>query len=176
MFFPPSARSNARAAAKAAGAPHYFTGLPCPRGHVDGYFVSSNQCRTCSRERQAKAYKDNPGRGAIKASAWRQKNRDKYRIQEWTRSGRPQPTRPEPGICECCGSFDAGGKGTWHLDHCYQTGKFRGWLCNHCNLAIGLLGDDLKGAQCAVSYLRRAEEEHVPSKTENNPRPSCPVG
>ncbi len=27
------------------------------------------------------------------------------------------------------------------IDHCHITNNIRGWLCNNCNLAIGLLGD-----------------------------------
>ena len=30
----------------------------------------------------------------------------------------------------------------------------RGWLCDHCNLAIGLLGDDVKGVTKALDYLK----------------------
>lgn len=29
------------------------------------------------------------------------------------------------------------------LDHCHDTGEYRGTICRTCNTAIGLLGDDL---------------------------------
>jgi len=41
------------------------------------------------------------------------------------------------------------------LDHDHTTGKFRGWLCDRCNLAIGLLGDTLRRVNRAVNYLKR---------------------
>ena len=41
------------------------------------------------------------------------------------------------------------------LDHCYKTEKFRGWICHHCNLSIGHLGDDIEGLQMAIEYLKK---------------------
>ncbi len=42
-----------------------------------------------------------------------------------------------------------------HLDHDHTTGKFRGWLCNCCNRAFGMLGDTISGLERALDYLRR---------------------
>lgn len=44
--------------AQAVGLKHYYTGKPCKRGHVARRRVSSNDCLSCSKERQqAKAVK-----------------------------------------------------------------------------------------------------------------------
>jgi G:T-mismatch repair DNA endonuclease (very short patch repair protein) len=40
-----------RADAKAQGLKHYFTGDPCPRGHIDYRFTSVGTCAACGRER-----------------------------------------------------------------------------------------------------------------------------
>lgn len=40
------------------------------------------------------------------------------------------------------------------VDHCHETGEVRGLLCPKCNMAIGLLGDDVATAQAAADYLR----------------------
>ena len=40
-------------------------------------------------------------------------------------------------------------------DHCHNTGKFRGLLCNGCNTGIGMLGDSAELVERALSYLRR---------------------
>jgi hypothetical protein len=52
------------------------------------------------------------------------------------RTDRPGKTRPR---------FD--------VDHDHSTGKVRGLLCVSCNLAIGLLGEDLQRLLGAIAYL-----------------------
>ena len=58
---------------------------------------------------------------------------------------------PKPDKCECCKKPTT----TFHCDHDHFTGKFRGWLCSHCNQGIGKLGDDLVGVLNAVNYLKK---------------------
>lgn len=43
--------------------------------------------------------------------------------------------------CGICGKEFSGGDKC--LDHCHDTGVYRGALCRQCNAAIGKLGDDL---------------------------------
>lgn len=43
------------------------------------------------------------------------------------------------------------------LDHCHETGKFRGWICNPCNRALGLFRHDIKILQSAMKYLERSK-------------------
>lgn len=47
-------------------------------------------------------------------------------------------------------------------DHNHITGKFRGLLCNKCNLAIGLLNADFGTSLflSAISYLEVCDESH----------------
>jgi len=42
---------------------------------------------------------------------------------------------------------------SWCLDHDHSTGKFRGWLCNKCNSALGFFGDDVDIIKRAVKYM-----------------------
>jgi hypothetical protein len=60
----------------------------------------------------------------------------------------------ETKVCQLCGRrlagrllppghfFKSGSQTGRRIDHDHKTGKFRGVLCNGCNTAIGLLGDD----------------------------------
>lgn len=69
------------------------------------------------------------------------------------------PPVPEDGKCQCCGRVveDLQYNKSWHLDHCHKTLEFRGWTCNHCNVGIGLLGDDTDGLIKALNYLYEAK-------------------
>ncbi len=43
------------------------------------------------------------------------------------------------------------------IDHCHETGDIRGILCSPCNVAIGMLGDNISGLQKAIKYLNLTE-------------------
>ena len=66
---------------------------------------------------------------------------------------------PEPEFCECCGSSPKKTK-KLHFDHDHQDKTFRGWLCNDCNVGIGLLGDNIEGVIKAVEFLKMAKERN----------------
>ena len=89
-----------------------------------------------------------------KVKAYYKANKKKITEQRRIYKGMPLPTRPCPETCECCGNMP--GKKSLSLDHCHDTGAFRGWLCGSCNMATGKLGDNIEGLMKAVSYLQRA--------------------
>ena len=41
----------------------------------------------------------------------------------------------------------------WHVDHDHATGKVRGILCHHCNMAAGAVKDNPTTAMRLVAYL-----------------------
>ncbi len=65
------------------------------------------------------------------------------------------PQKPE--FCECCGEKPK----KWTLDHDHNDNSFRGWVCDHCNLAIGLLGDDISGVERALKYLKTPRSSDI---------------
>jgi Recombination endonuclease VII len=89
---------------------------------------------------------------------WRERNPGSWRKQR----GLPEPTRPQPLLCECCEKRIA-----THLDHDHKTGRFRGWLCGNCNRGIGQLGDDIHGLQRAMGYLTRIYDEATGREVHN---------
>jgi hypothetical protein len=95
------------------------------------------------------------------SSAWRQKNahvdrRKRYGTSqaEWEAMFAAQGS-----ACAVCKSTSPG-KQPWHTDHDHETGLVRGILCFRCNIALGMLGDDLESVtrmtQNLVSYLSRS--------------------
>ena len=61
------------------------------------------------------------------------------------------PTRPRLDRCECCGEISAT---TLHLDHCHDSGRFRGWCCARCNTGVGIM-DNAKLCRLRALYLER---------------------
>jgi hypothetical protein len=56
--------------------------------------------------------------------------------------------RPKPDTCEVCGE---GGRIVF--DHCHNSNKFRGWLCNGCNSALGHVKDNSELLRKLADYL-----------------------
>jgi hypothetical protein len=68
--------------------------------------------------------------------------------------------RPKPDLCEACGkSPDARGL---VFDHCHAKGHFRGWLCQRCNTALGMVDDDVQTLLKLAAYLERNKENTAP--------------
>jgi hypothetical protein len=63
--------------AKLAGAPRYFTGVPCKRGHVAERFTSDRSCSVCRAEQALARYHANPESARAREKAWRTGNASK---------------------------------------------------------------------------------------------------
>jgi hypothetical protein len=55
--------------------------------------------------------------------------------------------------CALCSTDVPGGVGTFHVDHCHDTGRVRGLLCMDCNTGIGKLKDSPELLSRAIDYL-----------------------
>lgn len=58
--------------------------------------------------------------------------------------------------CAICGNTPEQSRGNTNklsVDHCHNTGKVRGLLCQKCNTGLGLLGDTKEDLQKALNYL-----------------------
>lgn len=65
---------------------------------------------------------------------------------------------PTPEYCDCCGNIPRDNK--FSLDHDHQTMEIRGWLCTHCNTALGQLGDNIEGVKKALTYLQKDKKAY----------------
>lgn len=75
------------------------------------------------------------------------------------------------GCAICLGTkmrpnWRSGKQDSLHIDHCHASGKSRGLLCDNCNRAIGLLGDEPETLRAAAAYLERHTFLHaLPERT-----------
>ena len=83
-------------------------------------------------------------------------------MQKVRKSLRAKHGMPSEGYkCPICNGTEESVKGTgntrngsWVLDHCHDTGRFRGWLCHKCNHALGGFNDDSQTLWRAINYLK----------------------
>lgn len=53
--------------------------------------------------------------------------------------------------CAICYSLPE--KGRLAIDHCHKTGKVRSLLCTSCNVAVGMVAENIELAERIISYL-----------------------
>ena len=64
----------------------------------------------------------------------------------------------QQGKCAICGKHQTELKGVLVVDHCHETGKIRGLLCNDCNKGLGNFADDIENINCAIIYLNESKK------------------
>jgi len=172
--------SPARAEARRLEQVSFIPERPCNRGHVTPRSTRDGHCLKCSSIGILAWAKTEKGKHSKRASRVKMftsvqyhgrriiEDRDRraanpdYLIYARRKRGLPEPTRPVPDACECCGFIPR--KIRLHLDHCHETGAFRGWVCRRCNTGIAYLGDNLEGARKAVAHFERVLAQQSASK------------
>ncbi len=106
----------------------------------DGY---GNKCKPCAAEYQKEVRKDLTRLYKQKAKKY---NTDVTTIEELFETHK---------ACQICNKTD---RRALNVDHCHDTGKVRGLLCDNCNKALGLFRDNPELLGQAANYLRRYSE------------------
>lgn len=78
---------------------------------------------------------------------WHKEHNKKLRDQRDANA--PWP-KPDDNRCGCCGEV----KSRLVYDHDHSSGLFRGWICDGCNLALGLVKDNLWTLTKLIMYLK----------------------
>lgn len=71
-----------RSVAKEFGLPHFNTGRPCIRGHVNGRFTSTGKCIDCGRSASKLWRQDNREKATAMENNWRAANPEKVQEQK----------------------------------------------------------------------------------------------
>jgi hypothetical protein len=59
---------------------------------------------------------------------------------------------PADNLCECCGEL-----ARLYLDHCHDTGAFRGWVCNSCNTCVGI-ADNVERLEKRIAFPKKTAQ------------------
>jgi Recombination endonuclease VII len=70
--------------------------------------------------------------------------------------------------CAICNDDAPGGPGTWHVDHCHDTGNVRGLLCTRCNTGLGQFRDNTDFPAKAISYLKSDRDKNDARRAEGS--------
>ena len=140
------------------------------------------RCKPCRAEGQREYYRANPDKfKAYKAQARGetleeraariQKRKDeapaKRKATQWrshikrtlgiSADEYTQMLEAQDHSCAICGTQEPGrGYKNFSIDHCHDTGKIRGLLCNACNVGLGYFKDNEVNLEAAIKYLRKA--------------------
>ncbi len=119
----------------------------------------SSRCRPCHNKRHKEKY----------ARPYRAKNRERYDTSIRVAMLRQQYGLTleqyaemfcrQNGVCAICGkpetSLGKGGKvKPLAVDHCHETGKIRGLLCQLHNTGLGVFDDNPELLEKAIQYLK----------------------
>lgn len=132
---------------------------------VDDFFKQLKLERKAAAERTARyraKHKDKyHGTHREGVAKWRRENPETYREQHLKRkygitlAEHDAMLTLQGNCCAGCSGLEPGGKGTWHVDHCHDTGKVRGLLCRGCNAALGLVKDSPETLRKLALYLEQ---------------------
>ncbi len=146
-------------------------------GSVGNYRLKKNKngnyiivyCIPCMLAKRRAYTKTEAGKRSI--SIWSKKRREthpqehKIRIKKSrlkTRYGMSiqdydDMVKEQNGVCAIC--FNPPKKFDLHVDHDHSNGKVRKLLCQKCNVALGLVNDDITVLNNMVDYIRKHKNE-----------------
>lgn len=119
---------------------------------------NNSLCNSCKvkGERNPQYGIPNPNRGKkfFPKEYYKQKNIDRqirfnHKIEPYVYYSIKESQKSK---CKVCGVTETE-VDKLHLDHCHKTGKIRGFLCGRCNMALGLLQDNVEIITNLRKYL-----------------------
>lgn len=117
--------------------------------YKDGKF---SWCKLCANLATSEWKLKNKERQANYNRFW--KTNKKYGINEEAYN---KMLLAQSSVCKICKSTpEESPKGILFIDHCHETNKVRGLICDHCNNLLGRAKDSIPVLQEAIKYL----EEH----------------
>ena len=103
-------------------------------------------CKECHNKKSVEWARKNPDKVAQHRRKRNLKDKYNLSVEEYDKQAALQDYKCY--ICSCVPT-----RRRLNVDHCHKTGAIRKLLCDKCNMAIGLLEDDVDRLQKAKEYL-----------------------
>ena len=132
--------------------------------------VKLKTCGVCKEKKSLEEFYDKKNKGGslgkdhcckkcrnIKSKDHYQRNPKKYWEKQIGRNFNITPKEYEDMFekqnyrCAICKEYKSSKRLT--VDHCHETGKVRGLLCDSCNLGIGMFGHNTAVLESAIRFL-----------------------
>lgn len=94
----------------------------------------------------------------LQMARWRATNPRVSQATGLTFEAHERQLAAQGGKCAICGTT----KGKWHGDHDHDTGRFRGILCQKCNMGLGMFDDEAGRLAAAIAYLEKGGVAVIP--------------
>lgn len=120
-------------------------------------------CKKCLKEFECLLIKKRQGKGVFCSREcyfqWRADNQENLKVQQKRHQLRykygitedtfKETLKNQGEKCAICGNTSK-----LFVDHCHNTKRFRGLLCNNCNTGLGMFKDNVHILQAAIKYLK----------------------
>jgi hypothetical protein len=129
-------------------------------GDLSLFISGRNLCKPCGNAYKKRWQKENPDKHAAileRSRAYQEKyelsrsavrlGQDPEHVQELRKT--------HDGFCDLCGGPPIGNRKRLSVDHCHETGVFRGFLCGMCNSGLGYFKDSPDVLRRAASYVEK---------------------
>ena len=121
-------------------------------------------CRTCNRYLPLESFEWYSGTSTWRRPECRKCRGEKSRTRNELKKYAPPIT--EDHTCPICTKnleeislYKPKSMKTFVLDHDHEKKMFRGWLCSNCNVALGMLDENLETIKRAYNYLKEFKDD-----------------
>lgn len=114
------------------------------------FYANRKECKDCKNAAAKQWRKDNPEN--VEKHLKRMRERAKERKYKITQLEFDKLLKDQKNKCAICSNKFKNSKDT-HIDHCHNSSKVRGLLCNGCNIALGQFQDNIQFMENSIKYL-----------------------
>lgn len=147
---------------------------------IDNFYKDSknssgyrSDCKACTKLYKKNYFSKTKEKQLDKLKKWKKDNPDKVKSGNLrnfygiTLEKYQEMATSQHNCCAICGKHESNnikdGRNnkirSLSVDHNHSTGRIRGLLCYHCNIAVGMLKDSITNAMKLVEYLSKNEKE-----------------